>query len=223
MIELKDEELLLRLRNFEDNFVERKTSGDSKDWLKTVVAFANSTPVGYPAVLFIGVKDDGTPEERTVNLDSLQKSFSEKVSEAYPLIYYVTKIVNVEGKKVLAVIVPGSADRPHFGGQAYVRDGSKSVVASKAQFDEMIASRNSKAYEILKWKGKTITVDLMNIERHIHATAAVISSQAYKVTDCNQFYVTLDAGTFRKSVPLARVELSFDEEAQRLRLEERQV
>jgi predicted HTH transcriptional regulator len=69
MIELKDEGLLLRLRNFEDNFVERKTSADSKDWLKTVVAFANSTPVGYPAVLFIGVKDDGTPEERTVNLD----------------------------------------------------------------------------------------------------------------------------------------------------------
>jgi predicted HTH transcriptional regulator len=62
MIELKDEELLLRLRIFEGNFVERKASGDLKDWPKTVVAFANSTPVGCPAVLFIGVKDDGTPD-----------------------------------------------------------------------------------------------------------------------------------------------------------------
>jgi predicted HTH transcriptional regulator len=223
MIELKDEDLLLRLRNFEDNFVERKTSRDSKDWLKTVVAFANSTPVGYPAVLFIGVKDDGTPEERTVNLDSLQKTFGEKVSEAYPVVYYLTKIVNVDGKQVLAVIVPGSADRPHFASQAYVREGSRSVVASKPQFEELIACRNSKAYEILKWKGKIITVDLMQSEAHAYTMGAVISSQGYTLVDCNQFYVTLDAGTFRKSVPLARIEVSFDETAQRLKLEERQV
>ena len=223
MIELNDEELLLRLRNFEDNFVERKTSGDSKDWLKTVVAFANSTPVGYPAVLFIGVKDDGTPEEKTVNLDSLQRSFSEKVSEAYPTIYYLTKMVSVEGKQVLAVIVPGSTDRPHFAGQAYVREGSRSVVASKPQFEEMIASRNSKAYEILKWKGKTVTVDLMHAEAYAYAYGAVISSQEYVVVDCNQFYVTLDARTGKKVVPLARVNVSFDHTAQRLKLEERQV
>jgi hypothetical protein len=51
---LTDEELLLRLRSFEDAFVERKTKGDHIDWVKTIVAFANSTPVGFPAVLFIG-------------------------------------------------------------------------------------------------------------------------------------------------------------------------
>ena len=221
MIELKDEELLLRLRNFEDNFVERKTSGDSKDWLKTVVAFANSVPVGYPAVLFIGVKDDGMPEEKAVNLDSLQKTFSEKVSEAYPLVYYVTKIVNVDGKQVLAVIVPGSADRPHFAGQAYVREGSRSVVASKPQFEELVASRNSKTYEILQWKGKAITVDLMRAEAQALMTGPVVGSQEYIVVDCNQFYVTLGAGTGTKSVPLERVNISFDQKAERLKLEER--
>jgi hypothetical protein len=42
MIDLSDTDLLLRLTNFEDHFVERKTSGDSRDWLKTVVGFANS-------------------------------------------------------------------------------------------------------------------------------------------------------------------------------------
>jgi predicted HTH transcriptional regulator len=223
MVELNDEELLLRLKNFEDNFVERKTSGDSKDWLKTVVAFANSTPVGYPAVLYVGVKNDGTPEEKPVNLDSLQKTFTDKLSDAYPPVYYLTKIVNVEGQQVLAVIVPGSADRPHFAGQAYVREGSKSSVASKLQFEELIASRNSKVYEILKWKGKLVTLDLMNVPTALHATGAVISSQAYSVAECNQFYLTLDAGTFKRSVPLDRVNISFDQNAQRLKLEERQL
>jgi predicted HTH transcriptional regulator len=62
MVELTDADLLGKLRNFEDTFVARKTVGDSKDWLKTIVAFANSTPAGYPSVLFIGAKDDGTIE-----------------------------------------------------------------------------------------------------------------------------------------------------------------
>jgi len=222
MIALSDQDLLLRLRNFEDNFVERKTSGDSKDWLKTVVAFANYTPIAYPAVLYIGVKDDGTPEEKTVNLDSLQKSFAEKVSDHHPPIYYVTKVLEIGGHQFLAVVIPGSPDRPHFAGQAHVREGSKSVVASRPQFEQLIASRNGKAYEILKWKGKTITLDVMNVE-HTRTHGSVASSEAFTVEDCNQFYVTLDAGTFRKSVPLARIEISFDQMAQRLKVEERPV
>ena len=82
-----NEDLFFLLRNFEDHFVERKTSGDHKDWLKMVVAFANSTPLGFSAVLFIGVKDDGTIEEG-VNLDTLQKTLGKKLIEAYPPIFY---------------------------------------------------------------------------------------------------------------------------------------
>jgi predicted HTH transcriptional regulator len=50
------------MRNFEDHFVERKTAKDEKDRLKTVVAFANSAPFGYPSILFIGVKNSGEIE-----------------------------------------------------------------------------------------------------------------------------------------------------------------
>jgi len=220
MIELSDQELLLRLRNFEDNFVERKTSGDSRDWLKTVVAFANSTPVGYPAVLFIGVKDDGTPEEKPVNLDSLQKTFGEKIGEAYPTIYCLTKILNVEGKQILAVIVPGSAERPHFAGPAYVREGSKSVKASKQQFDVLIASRNSKTYEILKWAGKNISVNFVKAER-IQLPDMTVAARSGEVilSGCNQFYVTFSWGSIRHSVPLGRVTISFDNANNRLELQ----
>ena len=61
---LTEQDLLARLRNFEDHFVERKTAGDSKDWVKTAVAFANSAPVDLPCVLYIGVKNNGEIEER---------------------------------------------------------------------------------------------------------------------------------------------------------------
>lgn len=220
MVDLKDEELLLRLRNFEDNFVQRKTSGDSKDWLKTVVAFANSTPVGYPAVLYIAVKDDGTPEEKTVNLDTIQKTFSEKVSEAYPPPYYFTRIINVNGKQVLAVIVPGSAHRPHFAGQAYVRKGSETVVASTAQFEELIASRSSKVYEILKWKGREIRVVLIGKQGSGPVSSRLTQQQNFDgtVIACNQFWVTVQINQNRLSYSLARVLVCFSDAYNRLEL-----
>jgi hypothetical protein len=83
MIEITDADLLFRLTNYEDHFVERKSSGDSKDWLKTVVGFANSAPIDYPAVLYIGVRDGGEIEENG-NLDSLQKNFAKRLDDAYP-------------------------------------------------------------------------------------------------------------------------------------------
>ena len=211
MIELKDEDLLLRLKNFEDNFIERKTSGDSKDWLKTVVAFANSTPIGYPAVLYVGVKNDGTPEEKTVNLDSLQLSFGHKVADAYPPIYYLTKILNVGGKQILAVVVPGSELRPHFAGPSFVREGSQSVTASKEQFERLIASRNSKAYEILKWRDKEISLEFM--EEHKHKEGVV--------ADCNQFFCMVKFSNSIQSYPLRRVDIASDNDKRRLRLEVR--
>jgi schlafen family protein len=207
-----DEELLLWLKATENSFVERKVFSDSKDWLKTVVAFATSAPVGYPAVLFIGAKNDGSPEGKTVDLDSVQKSLSEKISVAYPTIYYETKVLSVGAAKVLAVIVPGSPDRPYFAGPAYVRDGSKTVNSSKEQFDRLIAERNSKAYKILEWKGKTVRVGIIR--------AGDMNPMGYSqavVLDCNQFYVTLD-GNGRYAVPLDRVELSFDHEGNPLEL-----
>ena len=222
MVQLDDEELLLRLNNFEDNFVERKTSGDSKDWLKTVVAFANSTQIGYPAVLYIGVKDNGSPEDKPVNLDSLQKSFSKEISQAYPTIYYVTKTLNVGGRQVLAVVVPGSPDRPHFAGQAYSREGSKTVVASKVQFEEMIASRNSKVYEILKWKAKDITIAKFDVGWPGQQFFSVVQREIATVADCNQFYVTLERpGGKKHCIPLGSTEVSYDAGAGRLELRTR--
>jgi hypothetical protein len=216
MIELKDEDILLRLTNFEDAFVERKSTGDMRDLLKTAVAFANSTPIGYPSILFYGVTDKGVPEGKA-NLDSLEKTISEKLAEAYPPIYYLPKVFSVDGKQFLAVIIPGSDNRPHFAGQSYIREGSQTKGASEQQFERLVAERNSMAREILKWKGNQITVKVPPYQYMMGGTTCWEKGYTHSafVSDCNQFYVTLRVIMSKEDVrtvalPLSKVEVSFD-------------
>lgn len=214
-VELTDADILLRLADVEDAFTERKTVNDLNDCLKTVVAFANSTPVGYPAILFVGVRDGGEVEG-IIDPDKLQRSVSSKIANVYPPIYTTTRVLEKDGKKFLAAIIPGSEDRPHFAGQAYVRDGSKSVVASDEQFERLIAERNSKTYEILKWRGKQIT---LNQAGHAHALPGYRNRMT--VVDCNEFYVTLrdpNPPLGLSSYPLRIIELNYDHEDDRLEL-----
>src|SRR5712691_1218106 len=144
-VDLSDVDLLGRLKNFEDHLVERKTIKDEKDWKKTAVAFANSVPVGLPAVLYIGVRDNGEIETPQPNLDQIQKKFNARMQRVYPRVAYVPKVVTENGRQALAVIIPGSELRPHFAGLSYVRRGSESIEASEQQFAELIAQRDSKA------------------------------------------------------------------------------
>ena len=127
---LTDEELGLRIIATEDSFVERKTAGDNKRWIPALVAFANSAPIGFPCVLFIGAKDDGTLEAN-VGVESLQKSFSEKAGEVFPPIPYSCKVFRRESRECLAVIVGGSSDRPHYAGLPYIRLGTESRKAMR--------------------------------------------------------------------------------------------
>ncbi len=222
-VDLNEADLLARMRNFEDHLVGRKTAKDAKDWKKTAVAFANSAPVGLPAVLYIGVRDNGEIETPQPDLDEIQKRFNQRMQRVYPRVFYVPKIIRGEnGLQALAVIIPGSELRPHFAGLSYVRRGSESIEASEEQFAELIAQRDSKAARILAWKGKNITV----INRAAIPTIGGYYSESQwpnstVVTDCNQFYVTLQAVIHEppSSFPLSRVEINFDNMRQKLQLE----
>jgi predicted HTH transcriptional regulator len=122
-VDLTEGDLLARMKNFEDHLVERKTVKDEKDWKKTAVVFANSVPVGLPAVLYIGVRNNGEVETPQANLDEIQKKFNAQMQRVYPRIAYVPKIIGDNGRQVLAVVIPGSELRPHFAGLSYVRRG----------------------------------------------------------------------------------------------------
>ena len=163
--------------------------------------------------MFIGVRDDGTPED-TVNLETLQQTFGKKLKGAYPPIYYTTKILEKNQRQFLAVIIPGSPERPHFAGKSYIRKGSQTFEASEQQFAELIASRNSKTYEILKWKDKTVSVRILG---PLQSSSNI---RGLPVVDCNQFYVVLGSGVnVHESHPLSRIEIAWDDEHKRLRLD----
>ena len=207
-VALTEEELLLRFGNTEDNFVERKSISDWKDWLKTVVAFANSCPIGFPGLLFIGVNDDGTVQRlnEPVGLEKLQKSLAEKINEAWPPIYFLPKILRKEDREFLVVLVPGSPQRPHFAGQSYVRVGPETRRVSEDQFDNLILQRSSKGRELVKMIGKQIAWEMFG--RQGGGAQAVVA-------DCNQFFITLDGGSYKRCFPIDWITISFDPTNQR--------
>jgi predicted HTH transcriptional regulator len=225
VIQLSDDDLLRMRRDTENNFVERKTVSDKEGWLRTAVAFANSVPIEYPAVLFVGVKDDGELENVAANFDweKLQKTVAEQMGRAYPPLHFLPKMLRVDTSEFLAVIIPGSSERPHFAGKAYIRVGPETKEASDGQFDILVAQRLSKVYEIQKWKGKRVSVETM---RHAHSPAIspVESEMERIVEDCNQFYVSLSLPGVAPGHPqtvahtLRLVEISFDHPRNQLKL-----
>ena len=162
------DELLARLRAGEDTLTELKTTPHESDVRRALVAFANSATPERSGVLFLGAKTDGTP----VGLEN-PTSVGEKVAtwagECYPRVAVECVTLPADGRNVLAVVVPASAERPHFAAPAYVRDGPKTVKAPPVVYEDLIASRNTKAGTILRHKGETVRV----IRRYQSLTAGL--------------------------------------------------
>jgi hypothetical protein len=213
-----DADFIARLTSVEDQFVERKSKSDKGGWLRTTVAFANSTPIGYPAVLFIGVGDDGTIADN-VNVGDTMKWYSDVINNGvWPPIYTAPRSLTHTGKSFIAVIIPGSAERPHFVGKSYVRSGTQSIEATEAQYTELIAQRLSKARELLAWKGKQVLVEWFHPR---HVGNPIMQTVQATVIDCNQFYVTVENGSppSLQSYALSNIELNFDHLGNQLKLE----
>ena len=214
---LTDDELLLRLNNFEDDFVERKTASDQKDWIPTTVAFANSAPIGLPCVLFIGARNDGAIEGN-VNLDSLQKTYSKLLAEVYPPVPTYSRIVARDGLSCLAIVVFGSAERPHFPCHAWKRIKSETTKATDTEVRRMLDERSSKTYQLMQWVGQTVKVDKLNVE-NIRQMGPVGSSFVGTLVECNRFWLTVEHHEMKEAIPLRRVELSYDHDQKRPKLE----
>jgi hypothetical protein len=194
---MTDDEIQRRLKDREDHFVERKTEGDHKDFLKTIVAFANSVPDNQTAILFIGVRDDGKVAGLQ-NPDSLQNTLSEICErKCYPKSdpQPVMRVLREGETEYLAVVVEPSKNRPHFGGPAWTRAGSKTIVASDRLFQELVDSRTSKVHEILKCKGKVVRV--IWVFKNTPPVMSISEAMNYPapceciVEGCNSHYVEL--------------------------------
>jgi hypothetical protein len=215
-VEMSDDVLLSRLRNEEDHFIERKTTSDLNDCVKTVVAFANSAPIGMPCVLYVGAYDDGRPEQKTIDFDSIQKSLNNKLKSVYPRVPYIARVLKDCATQVLAVIVVGSELRPHFAGPSYIRVGSESKEATIEQLNLLIAQRSSKFYRISIHIGKQATIKTKFIFGNNTFTE---TQDIATIVDCNESWITVQFDETRiDSYPLTSVELSYDNNAKRLQL-----
>src|SRR5437899_3265401 len=154
----------------------------------------------------------------------MKTNASKELSKIYPPIYPQMKVMrDANAKEFLAIIVRGSENRPHFAGPSYVRDGTQTVIASESQFEGLIAERNNKAYEVLRWKGKAITFTQPIREYMVHGTTNWTQHKQISVTviDCNQHYVSLEnvaQASDRASYSLRIVELNYDNARKRLEL-----
>lgn len=219
-----NEDLIQKLSNKEDGFIERKPeSAGTADFKKTLVAFANSVPKDRAAILYIGVADTGKLLGIS-NVDSLQKTIRRICEEeCYPPIKFQSQVINSEGKDILAITIPFSSNRPHFAGPAYIRRGSESVIASKEMFQELIDSRTSKVAKILEWKDQIVTVEA---HRKLLGNTKYLGDSRYRAThecrilECNSHYVRMqDISNDRYvSEPLLNINLSYDERRHRLML-----
>jgi hypothetical protein len=219
---LSDADILAKLTVVEDGTTERKPYADTRGWTKTVVAFSNSLNEDQPGVLFVGVNNNGTIQEPQANFEDLQKKLSGELGNIYPPVYPTILVREKDGKKFVAVVVYGSPGRPHFAGRSYLRDGTQTVEASEPQIKEFIDKRSGKVAELLKWKGKSVTVQRLNPEHVVLHSGRVASSTMLILHDCNNHWLTLQqigGPSNLSSIALRQVELNYDHSERCLMLE----
>jgi hypothetical protein len=213
------DDLIKRLCDHEDSFVERKLEGD--DLKRSIVAFANSVPAEKEGIIFVGIRNDGK-EVGVENPDALQKKIQKFCNDdCFPSIHFTTKILRrSETVVLLAIIIPASLARPHFAGPAFVRQGTKSVVASKELYEDLITSRNSKAGELLRYKGQAVTIVTQKNPLGRPAFAGVhlgssLHNQTFthtcRVEDVTPFFVRFKKDDKYFTEPIQNIEISYDE------------
>ena len=217
----KNDELVARLNNKEDNFTERKLEGSGTyDFRKTIVAFANSVPENQTGILFIGVRNDGTVVG--VNgADSVQKTIRNICeSDCYPAIRPSCTVLIVDGKDVVAVEISSSDQRPHFAGPAFVRVGSESKVATPELYQELLTSHCGHAGQLLKLKNQIVTV--MTIRKVLGNPKPVANDMFNRTHESRVTKVTpatihlRDIGSdINYAEPIENVQISHDEEKYR--------
>jgi hypothetical protein len=212
------EALLQRLRNGEDNLTEWKVEGvNQHDLRQTLCAFANSAGEHDIGVLFIGIDDSGVPLG-VLDTDSRQKDVRRAAEICYPPIKFTSSVVNVDGKRIVAVQVPFTSGKPHFSGPAYVRKGSESVAAPQAMFEALIASRSDKARRILQYREQIRSVRWLTLpefpprEAHLPGLYSDVNGRWYEIVGCDAEYLRFQDRNFRNqyTIPLKYVELDYD-------------
>ncbi len=205
----------------EDARLERKPEGVNRSEIRqTLVAFANSVQVRQEAVLFVGIHDSGEVQG-VANPEAIQNLVRAVCAQdCYPPIEVQTVILLAGDKRILAAVVGHSTQKPHFSGPAFVRVGNASVAATPAQYEALIASRHEKCGVIQGWTMPiTIREEGYRLQT-MRAVPAWVAVRLCTIVSCNAHNVTFQdtASGNNFTVPLSRVDISYDQEHHRNQL-----
>ncbi|MGH8261351.1 MAG: AlbA family DNA-binding domain-containing protein [Steroidobacteraceae bacterium] len=227
---LSEAELLEMLRDgrtAESSLIERKPDNfKDKEARKVIVAFANSTPEGQEAVLFIGLDDKTGKATGVANTDELQRKYARVLAECYPTIDVRMHVLPFEEKDVVAIVVPASARKPHFAGGAYIREGSRSVLASDRLYEDLIQSRKDKTRELIKYRNAQTVFSVRGINYRLGSQMPLGSGKKVEeipdctVKECNGHTVTFFRLDLRESFSeaLNRISIEWDVRKNRPRI-----
>lgn len=202
------DELKARLRRHEDGWVERKTKNIKSDEIcEALVGFANSLPAGQQGILFIGVSNEGNALG-VDDTDGMQKKIEQRSKWCHPPVAYTARVFEDSGVHIVAVIVEGSTDRPHFAGPAFIRVGSQSKKASADKFNELIDRRNSVVNAILQ--ERDLNHEVYIEDKRLHGSPRTLC----KVADCNPHFATfrtVAAADDLRTAPVSKILISMNQ------------
>lgn len=189
---MTDDDLRTLLRGPEGPRVEFKEAANRDRVKRTAVAFANRLYDPEPGVLFIGVKDDGSIVGVS-NADDTQRDIRRYVEECYPRIQaWEVRPLSADGDKtVVALIVPESKRAPHFTGEAYVRRGSESIVASTEMYEQLLANHVSPVRLLGPYVGQEIEVEAETTD-HRHGRVWSGSRPRRKLLAVDEIGITVE-------------------------------
>lgn len=218
---------------WEDNIVERKLESDLKDLLKTLVGFANSVQPGHKATLLIGEKNDGSVQGVT-NPDNIQKQVRKECERIFPPILWHSVVYEKEGQYCVRVEIEFDGETPHFGGPAWIRKGSETILASDETFQRLIDIRSGIVRELAKWLNKEITIhgDTSTVPVRQKEPGVYYSiffsgyshrwkvEETARIVDVNSFWVTFEKSETQEQIsePLRKLTLSYDNKNNRLKV-----
>jgi len=111
---------------------------------RAVAAFANTDG----GVLLFGVRDSGEIVGVDLGQSSRERIVNRITGATDPAVYPSVEYVMVEGRVVVVVQVAASDNRPHLAdGRAYKRVGAADVRLERDEYEQMLMTRSSAAYD----------------------------------------------------------------------------
>jgi len=167
------------------------------------------------------------------NTESIHRTVIKEADKIYPPIYYRTEVYERGGKQCVRVDIKHNGQAPHFGGPAWVRQGSRTIIATEQLYQQMIDQRQSKVRVLLQWLNKEVTVE-GTYRPKPRTVEEVMALGPYKgewsvgvhqatLTVVNAHWVTFDVAISQdllqrvaQSEPIEKLMLSWDNQRQRL-------